>query len=404
MLLFGGSKSTNGGKKSSKSLPSSPPKYARSSDSHGLTVYIQPETSTELGQKVRSYSHLLKPKIRTSEEKARSKRSRVAAKKNSKKKITSPVAKTQELATTNDEELHRCQALLQIDSTAPKDDKKQKKTKGGKINRNATANKAKNVPTKAATPTRDPPKSEKKVKSTEQGSKPLKTQPVSPPPKSSASESTNPVKNKRMKPDTITIIQQTTIPFEADESLINEQNNSVVGRAFHFVKNIFQLSEDLLEENSDEDEAIIGLSNDQQQRHHHHSRKLLSIAENDNEPWSNSVGMPECEVDHSSFVVTSLSKRQLLAVKTSKQSASSSKSTNIKEKKQKSSSVKADENKPKVGWAYRYRISRYLAAQKMKRSGTKNKSSSITSKVSKRKLLEYPHDDEDQSSCQKDQM
>ena len=377
-----------------------------------MTVFIQPQTSTELGHKIRSYTHLLKSKLRTSEEKARLKRSRLAEKKNSKKKATSPVAKTQELATTNDEELHRCQALLQIESTAPKDDKKQKKTKGGKINRTATPIKAKNLPNKVETPTRDTSKPEKKVKS----SKTNENRPITPPApaKSSSSESTNQAKNKRTKPDTITIIQQTTIPFEADETLIIEKNNSVVGRAFHFVKNIFQLSENLLEEDSTEDEAIIHLSNDQQRQHHHHSRKLLSIAEGDNEVRPNSVGITECEVDHSLFVVTSLSKRQLLSVKTTKQSAStSSKSTNIKEKKQKSL-AKVDENKPKVGWAYRYRISRYLAAQKVKRSGTKNKSSlseekkknsgSITSKVSKRKLLEYSHDNEDQSSCQKDQM
>ena len=364
-----------------------------------MTVYIQPQTSTELGHKVRSYTHLLKSKVRTTNDKTRSKRSQSSTtkKKSSKKKTSLPVAKTQELATTNPDELQRCQALLQINSSPTTNEKKKKKS-----NRSTTRTKPK-VPSIA-------PKIEKKVKSSEQRTKPVTSSANDLPGKSSSSESTaSPSKNKRTKADTITIIQQTTIPFEADENESEDKNNSVVGRAFHFMKNIFQLSENLLEENSPEDDSVIHITSD-----HHHSRKLLSIAEDKKEnAWTN-LGITECEVDHSSCALTSRSKRQLLAVKTNKHSTSS-KSTNSKEKKQKSL-AKADDNKPKVGWAYRYRISRYLAAQKMKRSGSKSKSTenedkkkkseSMTSKVSKRKLLEYSHDDDDDdlSSCQKDQM
>jgi len=102
----------------------------------------------------------------------------------------------------------------------------------------------------------------------------------------------------------------------------------------------------------------------------------------------------------------SIYKRQLLSIKTNKRSISS-KTTNTKEKK-----TNSDANKPKVGWAYRYRISRFLADQKTKRSGhgkkaigggkstqqqqhiNKRTSLSSNTKVSKRKLLELDFDDE----------
>ena len=77
-----------------------------------------------------------------------------------------------------------------------------------------------------------------------------------------------------------------------------------------------------------------------------------------------------------------------------------------------------DANKPKVGWAYRYRISRYLDAQKMKRTGNKNRIkgggktkqiqqnnhkktiSSSSTKIAKRKLLEYNGDEDDNNDEQ----
>jgi hypothetical protein len=209
----------------------------------------------------------------------------------------------------------------------------------------------------------------------------------------------------------------------------------VVGRAYHFVKNMFQLSDNLFDDNETEEGQIIDTTNEQQQQQqhsHHHSRKLLSIDEDDETPRIINHDTNDFQfnlylnnnqligtTDDLSFVLTSISKRQLLSVKTS-QHSTSSKPTNIKDKKLKST-TNADANKPKVGWAYRYRISRYLDAQKLKRTGNKNKqtgggkikhpqkqqnqkktSSSSDAKISKRKLLQYDTDDD--SSWDRDEM
>ena len=107
--------------------------------------------------------------------------------------------------------------------------------------------------------------------------------------------------------------------------------------------------------------------------------------------------------DNWAYAGASISKRQLLSVKTNRQ-ATPSKSTTAKDKKAKSKST-PDAVKPKVGWAYRYRISRYLNAQKMKRTGKKSKGANKSedkskqqskksnaknnAKVPKRKLLGY---------------
>jgi hypothetical protein len=92
LLLFGGFNLPTGEKKShhrssssKSSSSSSPPKYARSSDTRGLTVYIRPQTANELGHKVRSYTHLLKSKLYTTEEKAKLKRLKIEKKKKIKK-------------------------------------------------------------------------------------------------------------------------------------------------------------------------------------------------------------------------------------------------------------------------------------------------------------------------------
>jgi predicted nucleic acid-binding protein len=199
---------------------------------------------------------------------------------------------------------------------------------------------------------------------------------------------------------------------------------------------MFQLSDDSVDDNDTEEDQIIGITNEQQQ-HHHHSRKLLSIDEDDEtsriiDNDTNDVEFDLClnnkqpigTTDNLPFVLTSISKRQLLSVKTNKHSTSS-KATNIKNKKVKST-TNTDATKPKVGWAYRYRISRYLNAQKMKRTGNKNKqtggdktkhlqkqqsnlkqnqkktNSLINTKISKRKLLEYHSDDD--SSRDNDKM
>ena len=171
---------------------------------------------------------------------------------------------------------------------------------------------------------------------------------------------------------------------------------------------MFQLSDDLRDTNhTDDDDAVIDIAQEQQQQqhHHHHARKLLSVSDVDVDDKLSLETSPDLLM-----ISASIAKRQLLSVKANKHSSTS------KEKKSKStkaSAANADAHKPKVGWAYRYRISRYLTAQKMKRTGSKSKVSpaartkrqpaqpvngklksrkltlSTRAKVSKRKLLEY---------------
>jgi len=126
LLFFDGFKFPFGEKKSeaissSSSKPSSPPKYARTAPTHGLTVYIQPQTSSELGHKIRSYSHLLKSKLYTKEEQAKLKKLKAEKKKPrshkpiKKKDTTHHAAKTRDLVAVHDHERDRCRALLRID-------------------------------------------------------------------------------------------------------------------------------------------------------------------------------------------------------------------------------------------------------------------------------------------------
>ena len=478
-MLFGGFNLPVGEKKThhktSSSKPSSPPKYARSSDSHGLTVFIRPQTSMELGRKIRSYSHLLKSKLYTDEEKAILKRLQLEKKKQIKKKNSTQqkpliTTKTQELVAINDDELNRCKALLHIDS-ATTNDIKPKKSKKDKSIKEEISTKVKNATTQAvktikkkvtAATTALPPVNDKKIKTNKRNSKtnpdekkPVKTsvdktsanQPVTPPvnnkpiktsappPPSPAPplESSTTTKSKRHQPKIINLIQEALQAFDTNGYDINNKNNSVVDRAYHFVKNMFQLSDVSLDDNSTPENQIIDITNEQQQRHHH-SRKLLTINEDDDISTiiSNDTSNYESDLyltndqpieitDDLSFVVSSISKRQLLSVKTNKHSTTSSKSSNTKDKKPKT--TYADANKPKVGWAYRYRISRYLDAQKMKRTGNKNRligggktkpsqqknhkksSSSSNTKVAKRKLLGFINDDDDDdSSWERDEM
>jgi hypothetical protein len=195
---------------------------------------------------------------------------------------------------------------------------------------------------------------------------------------------------------------------------------------------MFQLSDDLLNDDHAQQDHVIDITNEQQQQHHHHSRKLLTIDDNDVEIpmitynntddydfdlYDNVEQSIETTDNDLTFIVTRISKRQLLSVKTNKH-ATASKASNIKEKKTKVT-TNTDATKPKVGWTYRYRISRYLNAEKMKRTGNKNKvtgegkpkhsnqnhqktSSSSDTKVSKRKLLVY--DSNDDSSWERNKM
>ncbi len=227
-----------------------------------------------------------------------------------------------------------------------------------------------------------------------------------PPPPPPVQPPTN-TKSKREKaPPVIQEPTETLNVNEPDDIDNDDRNNSVVGRAYYFVKNMFQLSDDILENNhTHEEDQIISSANEQQQQHRQ-SRKLLSIDDDTNDYELEDIS------NDLSLSFTNIFKRQLLSVKTNKRSISS-KTTNIKDKK-----TNSDANKPKVGWTYRYRISRYLADKKMKRNGHANKaigggkykqqqnnkkiSSSIYTKFSKRKLLELDFDDE--SSLNNDEM
>ena len=193
-----------------------------------------------------------------------------------------------------------------------------------------------------------------------------------------------------------------------DDLDTEERNNSVVGRAFYFVKNMFQLSDDVLDGNftQDADEPPSSAN----ERPHRPSRKLLSttydassIVSNDVNNYEFDLFLGESDNELSrlslgdlSLTSSSLSKRQLLSVKATSRPSSAKPST-AKEKKTTSS---ADGNKPKVGWSYRYRISRYLDEATTKRAGGKSKltakkaTSSNDNKLSKRKLLELDPNDE----------
>lgn len=414
---------------SSKSSQSSPPKYARTGATHGLTVYIRPQTSSELGEKVHSFSHLLKPKLFTKGERAKFKKIKSEKKKPvvKKKNTTQAATKTRDLVAVNDQERDRCRALLQIDhqsSLIPAKQKKQIKKVKNSIStkvKNATAKAKKQVaqvakalPVKEKTKTKKtkPVKTEtkstpkEKVKPTKTKSKPSETTALTPPTpvarevpnKKTATASSPPppplptatippvqpatnTKSKREKqpPPPPPVVEESADSLdgnEQDEIENEEKNNSVVGRAYSFVKNMFQLSDDILENNhTHEEDSILSSPTEQSNRQ---SRKLLSIIDDSND---------------FSLSMERFFKRQLLSVKTTKQSSS-----NKKEK----TTNNPDAKKPKVGWTYRYRISRYFADQKGKRTGHLKKSSaagggkskqstndkkSSNTKVSKRKLL-----------------
>ncbi len=431
--MFGGFNVPIEQKKSHHNPSASPPKYARSSDSHGQTVFFRPQTSKGLGHKVRSYTHLLKSKLYTPEEKEKLKQ--LKKKNSTQHKSSNITTKTQELVTINEDELNRCKALLHIDSTLGenKNTKKSKKQVLSSKIKNITTQPAKNIKKKVAGATTHLPIIGRKAKITKRNSKtnfnekkttktsspkvnktnenrpftsPVQNIPTktSPPP----SQPTKNTKSKATKPETITIIQPPPTPLDATEDEIDNKNDSVVDRAYHFVKNIFQLSEDIINESQIPEDQIIDTTDDQQ--HHHHSRKLLSIDEDDETSIiTNDLEFDIRTTDDLSIALTSISKRRLLSVKTTQNT--------VKDKKPKSV-INANAIKPKVGWAYRYRISRYLNAQKMKRTGNKNKPpggggktkpnqkktiSSTNTKISKRKLLEYNSDD-DHSSGENDEM
>ena len=115
-----------------------------------MTVYIRPQTSAELGHKIRSYSHLLKTKLFTKAELNRLKKLKNEKKKKpttKKKNATQHASKTRDLIAVNDQERDRCRALLQIDhqksSTPSKENKKLKNAK------NSISTKVKNVTSQA---------------------------------------------------------------------------------------------------------------------------------------------------------------------------------------------------------------------------------------------------------------
>jgi len=222
LLFFGGFTFPLGEKKSepisssskSSSSSSSPPKYARTDNTHGPTVYIRPQTSNELGQKIRSYSHLLKSKLFTKEELAKLKKLK-SEKKNSikKKNTTQHATKTRDLVPINDQERDRCRALLQIDhqnSLIPT-----KNTKKTKKDKNAISSKVKNVTTEAkkkvaaaakALPIKDKQKS-KKVKQSKSNTKSAPDEKVKP-----IKSNTKSVPEEKKKPITNPSETQTLTP------------------------------------------------------------------------------------------------------------------------------------------------------------------------------------------------
>ncbi|CAF1355572.1 unnamed protein product [Adineta steineri] len=433
---------------SSKSSPSS--KNARTDKTHELTVYIQPQTSSELGQKVRSYSHLLKSKLFTKKERAKLRNLKLEKKKASlerstkKKNTTQHATKTRDLVAVadDDHERDRCRALLHItheNSLIPAEDIKKTKKKKNSISskvKNITGEAKKKLSTKVKSlPTNDKKKS-KKEKTSKSNTKVVpdenkkkkptivkssKTQsdadeipqPTPPPIQRQTSSSPPPptnTKTKREKSPPVIEIQSESLDMDIDND--NDKNNSVVGRAFYFVKNMFQLSDDVLDNNHTHDEDEILSSTNEQQ--HRPSRKLLSVGNDELNRYLNQLDIQDLLVlpfNDLSSSVAYISKRQLLSVKTSKHTTSS------KEKK-----TNLDENKPKVGWNYRYRISRYLDDQKTKRTGHNNKgigggkskqttnskqnnkktSSASDTKITKRKLLELESDDDELSLIDND--
>ena len=308
LLLFGGFQFPFGEKKSEPVSSSTATKHSRTTrkdeQHHGLTIYIQPQTSSELGHKVRSFSHLLKPKLEKAKKKVEKK-----IKKKTKKKIET---KVRDLISVNDQELDRCRALLHLEPAnglVPL--KTQEKPK---VKKTKTKEKEKKKP-KVKKPSEKPsvPLTPPKVSAEK------KSAPPPPPP----SPSSPPVRINEPE------------PVESEEPETDE-NGTVVGRAYHFMKSMFQLSDDVLESNQSEP---VDPSVDQTRS----SRKLLSF-------------------DHLSHIGT----RHLLAVKTAKKGAT----------------------KPKVGWEYRYRISKYLADQKTRQKRSGGGKSKGKTNVSKRKLLQ----------------
>ncbi|CAF4789764.1 unnamed protein product, partial [Rotaria socialis] len=156
-------------------------KHVRRDQKPGVTVvYVRPQTSSELGKKVRSFSHLLKPKLVKKEEQTTVKNIKLQQKKTKvkkaiqKKKATQHNTKTRDLVAINDEERDRCRALLHIDQeTIVTPIKKSKKTKDPK---KLKPSKERNVTTEAkkkvVTPTKPLPVKNDKQKS--QKSKPEK--------------------------------------------------------------------------------------------------------------------------------------------------------------------------------------------------------------------------------------
>jgi len=329
---------------------SSPPKYARSGLHEPMSsVYIRPKTAHE--HKERSYSHLLKSKDKKSHE-HRNKSSGSKKKKHSEKKVnvtatTTTAVKTRGLVAVKSTELERCRALLHIDSiptsippiikedqTKSETPKKIKDKVKEPSEKKSKEEKSNNKKTKEV-------KETKEERRTEESSTRIPTS-TSPPPPSPPP----PTKSKREKTTTTTV--SPSIVVEEDEILPNDDlplgsNHSMVDRAIHFVKNIFQLSDDILEIPVTPKTSSIPNQPDQNdiEENTHRSRKLLSIEE-----------------DH--YQAVHFSSRRLLATKSSN-----------KKSKSKTTTTTSVQTKPKVGWAYRYRISRYLAAQKMQNTRRK---------------------------------
>jgi hypothetical protein len=411
---------------------SSPPKYARIGyHSQMPSVYIHPQViPTTHRHKLRSYAYLLKAKANRQ---AKSKRIGSNKKKTSTRNHSIMLTNARDLVSVDPVELDRCRALLQIGqdtsstTTSPTivhEDRKSNENKSIKRMHSSNEKKIHNQTTKSTrtrtkTQEKSPPKKVKTnvaVPSNDERSSRSNTNDN---PTSVPSRSIN--KSKRDKSHSATTSTSSSVPLASLPPIIDDtlptvndirRNASIVDRALDFVRHIFQLSDDILNINSTRKESIIDTTQEQQQHYHHQqaqqpTRKLLSIDEFNDDRCELDIHRQASAVGITDdlLLLTSLPRRRLLSIKTDKSEA-----------RLKTSRKRRETNKPKVGWAYRYRISRYMAAQKlMQRTGKRNKLKSSTidtwkmhprrsshSTVIKRRLHSY--DDHDRSFPHENEM
>ncbi|CAF1017570.1 unnamed protein product [Didymodactylos carnosus] len=222
--------------------------------------------------------------------------------------------------------------------------------------------------------------------------------------------------------------QSTSIEDDLEFFNGSSKNVNVVGRAYYFVKNMFQLADDNVE--NDKKESVFVSHNDalednERQEYNeipHQKRKILSIIDDDldamvyndfpahnidlNFHENNVINMDkvvnkQCMdqnlCDHQQLYddlvdLSTIPKRRLLATQSSKISK------HKKQKQNKTDTINMVSDEPQVAGQYRHRISPYIDAQqqsivkqKNKRNKKKKSISQLTDQVCKEKLS--THDD-----------